>query len=73
MVKVLGTPWIEVADFVDSGPTDLHYTLTRDNQGFATVNFGTGQNGRVPDSGEPIAITYRSGIGEAGSGGAGHI
>ena len=66
VVKVLGTLWIEVADFVDSEPTDLHYTLTRDNEGFATVTFGTGQNGRVPDAGEPIAISYRSGLGEAG-------
>lgn len=66
VVEVANKPWLQVEDFIDSGPTDLHYTLTRDNFGFATANFGTGQQGRRPEQDEPIEVRYRSGIGEAG-------
>jgi hypothetical protein len=66
VVKVAGKPWRQVEDFIDSEATDLHFTLPQDNFGFATVKFGTGQQGRRPEPGEPIEVRYRNGIGEAG-------
>jgi len=65
-VTVAGKIWQQVEDFIDSGPTDFHYTLVRDNQGYVTVQFGSGAQGRKPDSGAPIEIQYRNGIGTQG-------
>jgi len=65
-VTVSGKVWQLVEDFISSGPTDFHYTKTQDNQGFLTIHFGDGLNGRRPESGAPIVARYRSGIGNAG-------
>jgi len=72
-VEVAGTIWDRVEDFIDSGPTDPHYTISQDNNGFITVNFGSGQQGRVPRAGDPIVLRYRYGIGEDGLVAAGTI
>ncbi|HEY2360473.1 MAG TPA: hypothetical protein VGK36_05120 [Candidatus Angelobacter sp.] len=65
-VTVSGKAWQKVEDFIDSGPTDFHYTQTQDNQGYLTVLFGDGLNGRRPEVDAPIVVKYRSGIGSAG-------
>ena len=65
-ITVSGKVWQLVEDFISSGPTDFHYTKTQDNQGFLTIHFGDGLNGRRPESGAPIVARYRSGIGNAG-------
>ena len=72
-VEVAGAIWDLVEDFIDSGPTDPHYTISQDNNGFITVNFGSGQQGRVPRAGDPIVLRYRYGIGEDGHVAAGTI
>lgn len=73
VVEVAGAIWDQVEDFIDSGPTDPHYSITQDNQGFITINFGSGQQGRVPRAGETIVARYRYGIGEDGLVAAGTI
>lgn len=65
-ITVSGKVWQLVEDFIGSGPTEFHYTKTQDNQGFLTVHFGDGLNGRRPEAGAPIVARYRSGIGSAG-------
>jgi hypothetical protein len=65
-VTVSGKSWQQVEDFIGSGPTDFHYTQTQDNQGFLTILFGDGLNGRRPEVDAPIVVRYRSGIGSAG-------
>lgn len=67
LVVVVGhEPWREVEDFIESGPADAHYRTTSDNNGFVTVEFGDGAQGRAPQSGQPIQVRYRTGLGEAG-------
>jgi hypothetical protein len=72
-------PWQEVEDFIASGADDRHYRVARANDGFATVVFGDGRQGRVPPAlpGDPtlpaaqnVAVTYRTGVGESGNAGA---
>jgi len=65
-VTVSGKRWQQVEDFIGSGPTDFHYTKAQDNQGFLTLHFGDGLNGRRPEVDAPIVVSYRSGIGSAG-------
>jgi hypothetical protein len=65
-VKIGGNVWRQVPDFIDSGPTDAVFLTTRDNQGFTTIRFGNGAQGRVPPEGAAITVSYRSGIGESG-------
>lgn len=65
-VVVAGKQWQQVEDFIDSGPTDFHYTLSQDNQGYVTVQFGNGAQGRKPDVGSSIEVHYRNGIGTQG-------
>ena len=49
-ITVSGKVWQLVEDFIGSGATDFHYTKTQDNQGFLTIHFGDGLNGRRPGS-----------------------
>jgi hypothetical protein len=53
-----------VDDFLDSTGTDLHCTLTVDENDVATVVFGDGRNGRIPIG--TISIPYKTGGGTAG-------
>jgi hypothetical protein len=73
LVEVGGVTWDQVEDFIDSGPTDPHYAITRDNGGFITVGFGSRQQGRAPGVGETIVVRYRYGVGEDGLVAAGTI
>jgi predicted phage baseplate assembly protein len=65
-VAVDGVEHVEVEDFVDSGAADPHYRLTRDNDGYATIHFGDGTQGRAPARDAVIRVRYRVGIGDAG-------
>ena len=65
-VTVSGKEWQLVEDFIGSGPTDFHYTKSQDNQGFLTLQFGDGRQGRRPEDGAPIEVHFRSGIGSPG-------
>jgi len=73
LVEVGGVTWDQVEDFIDGGPTDPHYAITRDNGGFITVGFGSRQQGRAPGTGEAIVVRYRYGVGEDGLVAAGTI
>ena len=74
------TPWTEVADFIMSGPDDLHYTWS---SGSGTVTFGPRirypdgsqrHHGAVPPDGARIVATrYRHGGGATGNVGPGTI
>jgi hypothetical protein len=66
LVEVGGVIWDLVEDFIDSGPTDPHYAISRNNSGFITITFGSGQQGRMPRAGEAIVVRYRYGAGEDG-------
>jgi hypothetical protein len=55
--------WIEVSDFIYSGPGDRHYML---NHATGLISFGDGTHGRIPDMGtNNIKVEeYRFGIGD---------
>ncbi len=65
-VSVDGLAYHEVEDFVESAAADAHYRIVRDNDGYVTVYFGDGSQGRAPAVGSSINVNYRVGIGEAG-------
>lgn len=54
----------EVDDFLDSSATDLHFTVSVDQNDRATLRFGDGVNGEVPTG--PIEVTYKTGGGTSG-------
>lgn len=65
--------WTQVTDFLNSSILDKHFTVGFDNDGRATVTFGDGVNGKIPDSGtDNIRATYRTldteGNGNVGAG-----
>jgi predicted phage baseplate assembly protein len=63
--------WIEVPDFLSSGPQDPHYVVVA---GRGEVRFGDGARGRIPEAGvEIVAREYRYGGGAAGNVGPGLI
>jgi hypothetical protein len=57
--------YTEVSNFLDSGPTDRHYTTTVDQNGQCTVRFGNGINGTIPTG--TISAPYKTGGGSRGS------
>jgi len=61
----------EVDSFLDSGPTDRHFTVEVDQNDRATVRFGDGTNGLIPTG--TITTEYKTGGGEAGNVEAGLI
>ncbi|MGH7391903.1 MAG: putative baseplate assembly protein [Candidatus Rokuibacteriota bacterium] len=65
-VSVDGERWVEVEDFIQSGASDPHYRVSRDNEGFVAIEFGDGRHGMMPPAGAPLVIRYRAGIGERG-------
>ncbi len=65
-VEVDGEAWVEVEDFIDSGPADPHYRVSHDAGGYITIRFGGRDRGRTPAAGARIEAAYRTGIGEAG-------
>lgn len=60
--------WSHVKNFVSSDSQSPHYTLTLSEEGLATVKFGNGISGMIPESIEDgITVTYRVGGGEVGN------
>lgn len=59
-----GGSYTEVDNFLDSGPTDRHYTVTVDQNDKATIRFGDGINGVIPTG--TINVDYKTGGGEDG-------
>jgi hypothetical protein len=66
-VRVDGVLWEEVESLIASGPADLHYTTSVDENDVTTVAFGTGARGSVPPPGSRIQARYRIGLGAAGN------
>lgn len=66
-VRVDGALWEEVESLIASGPADLHYTTSVDENDVTTVAFGTGARGSVPPPGGRIQARYRIGLGAAGN------
>jgi hypothetical protein len=62
--------WTPCRDLLSSNGNDLHFVVEMDDQGFAHLRFGDGQNGQAPEVGEQFRATYRVGIGVAGNVGA---
>ncbi|MBZ6495315.1 putative baseplate assembly protein [Natrinema longum] len=57
--------WQQVADFLESEPSDRHYVVDRLD---GTVSFGDGNRGRIPPSGQGnIMVTYTTGGGRDGN------
>lgn len=57
--------WEEVQDFLESGPTDLHFAVEVDQNDRARVTFGDGTNGLIPTG--TITMGYKIGGGSAGN------
>lgn len=63
--------WTPVADFLESGPDDRHYTVDRTA---GQVTFGDGTRGRVPPRGtDNVEARYRTGGGPDGNVAAGAV
>ncbi|MFA9416345.1 putative baseplate assembly protein [Natrinema sp. HArc-T2] len=57
--------WQQVADMLDSAPTDRHFVVDRID---GTVSFGDGNQGRIPPAGQGnITVTYTTGGGRDGN------
>lgn len=53
--------WTRVDNFLNSLPTDRHYTLVFDDDGAAIITFGDGTNGKIPPAGvNNIRANYRT-------------
>jgi len=55
-----GRPWREVSGFEASGPQDTHYVVRAEEDGRASIHFGDGEHGRVPDRGAEIEMTLET-------------
>lgn len=63
-VTVGGETWSYQPNFLNSGGTDRHLTIdTRLN----ALLFGDGTRGRIPQSGDPVVVTYLSCLGRSGN------
>lgn len=67
IVTVNGVVWTEVDDFLDSDGTDEHYRVEINSDQIATVIFGDGVNGKVPDVNADIVYDYKVGGGSDGN------
>ena len=64
-LKAFWVRWTAVDDFLESGPQDRHYVV---NRTLGTVQFGDGDNGKIPSSGQDnIKATYTTGGGSDGN------
>lgn len=60
--------WTRVENFLDSSPTDKHFTVTIDASDKGIINFGNGNSGMIPTiSDNGIVASYRVGGGEIGN------
>ena len=64
-VSTLQGTFTEVENFLDSGPNELHFVVSVDQNDRATVRFGDGVSGAPPQG--TIALTYKTGGGAIGN------
>jgi hypothetical protein len=64
--------WTRVDNFIDSLPTDKHYTIAVEENGTYRICFGDGVTGVIPPRGD-IRVSYRRGGGVTGNIGSGQI
>ncbi len=57
--------YTEVASFINSTPTDRHYTVQTNNLDAATIRFGTMVSGQLPAG--TISVAYKTGGGSKGN------
>jgi len=65
--------WNPVQFLVDSGPGDLVYSLSVDQNQMTNITFGDNINGAIPGIGLIIYATYTIGVGSAGNQPAGSV
>ncbi|EMA35156.1 putative baseplate assembly protein [Halobiforma nitratireducens] len=64
-LKAFWVQWTAVDDFLESGPQDRHYVV---NRTLGTVQFGDGDAGKIPPSGQDnVKATYTTGGGSDGN------
>lgn len=67
-VRVSGQEWKQVATLNDSNPADAHYVVRMTEDGYVTVRFGDGTNGRrLPSGAGNVRVSYRKGTGLRGN------
>jgi hypothetical protein len=71
VVSATNGSYAQQPNLLESGPTDLHYTLSIDQSDVATVTFGNGVNGALPVG--TINVASKEGGGAAGNVEAGNI
>ena len=62
--------WEPQPDLLSSSPTDRHFVVETDDDGYAHLRFGDGALGRMPAAGSVMTARYRVGNGRAGLVGA---
>ena len=67
IVTVNGVIWSEVDDFLDSDGTDEHFRVEVSGEQVASVIFGDGISGKVPEVNADIVYTYKVGGGSEGN------
>lgn len=67
------TTWTYFSSLFNAGATDYAYTYTLDENDQATIKFGDGINGVVPNEGDIITAYYHTGKGATGNVPAGNI
>ena len=60
-VEVDGHVWHQVEDLAGSGAEDLHFLVSRRDDGASVIEFGDGVHGRRPASDTSIGVRYRHG------------
>jgi len=62
LVEVNNVLWVQVDNFLVSGPQDLHFRVWFDDDGYVVVRFGDGKHGAIPQMGvSNVAAYYRIG------------
>ena len=64
------TRWTVQPDLLGSAPDDTEFVMEVDTDGSATLRFGDGTNGEIPDQGTAFTASYRIGNGTPGNVGA---
>ncbi|HXZ39744.1 MAG TPA: putative baseplate assembly protein [Terriglobales bacterium] len=67
------TTWTPQQDLLESGEFDPVFVVEVESDGTATLRFGDGTNGQIPDEGTVFTANYRIGNGTAGNIGAGSL
>ena len=51
--------WDRKTSFLESGSSNKDYMVKLDSGNYASVYFGDGRQGKIPDANAPIKVTYR--------------